>query len=273
MGALGLRNAEVAQLRSLLRDPRRRRELGATVIEGPRVLDAALDRDAAIDTVYVAPTARDAFPALLQRVAERDLRVVDLRDGVVDRISTTVTPQPILALVTVEAWKVEDLLARAGFVLVGLELQDPGNVGAILRSLEATAAAGLLLSGDSVDPLHPKVVRASAGARFGVPVAVVTDPAALPALLHETGRQVYGASMTGTTRYDQADLTGSVAVVVGNEGRGLPSHLAASLDGSLVIPMAAPVESLNVAVAASVLVFEAARQTRTRRSTTGDLPA
>jgi TrmH family RNA methyltransferase len=184
---------------------------------------------------------------------------------VLERVGSTVTPQPVLAV----ARKPEvsaDWLARDGLVIVGVELSDPGNVGTLLRSAEASGAAGIVLSRGSVDAYNPKVVRASAGAIFGVPV--MEEWSAVEALdaLGELGRQRLGAVAGTGTRYFDVDFRRPTAVALGNEAHGLGADLAAHLDGHVTIPMAASAESLNVAMAGTVLCFESARQRAEARS-------
>lgn len=267
MTALGPRHPEVQQLRTLLRDRSARREAGTSVIEGPRVLEGALDRDAAVEVVYLAPTTQRAFAPLVARVEERGIRIVELKEGVLERIGTTVTPQPVAALVSTALASPETLAATAGDsgpLLVGVALQDPGNVGTILRSAEAAGSAGVLLTEGSVDVFHPKVVRASAGAVYGLPVADAGDATMLLRVLREQGVRTIGTAMTAGSAYDATPLDGQVAIVLGNEGRGIAPDVGAELDAWVHVPMAANAESLNVGVVASILVFESARQRRTR---------
>jgi TrmH family RNA methyltransferase len=157
-----------------------------------------------------------------------------------------------------------DVLARDGLVLVGVALSDPGNVGTILRSAEAAGAAAIVLGPGSVDAYNPKVVRSSAGAIFGIPVvdAVSEGWSAVEALdaLGELGRQRLGAAARTGTPYPEVDFRRPTAIVLGNEAHGLGDDITAHLDGHVTIPMGGPAESLNVAMAASVLCFESARQ-------------
>lgn len=185
--------------------------------------------------------------------------MVDLREGALERIATTRTPQPVVAVAPIGERAVADL-APEGHVIVVVDVADPGNAGAVLRSAEASGAAGIVLSGESVDAYNPKVVRASAGAIFGVPVVEEDDPVSVLDQLAATGRRGLGAVPTGGVPYDKASLGEPVAIVLGGEARGLPPEVVARLDGTVSIPMAGGTESLNVAMAATVLAFEARRQ-------------
>jgi len=261
--SLGPRHAAVKRLRELLRDARARAAEGAFVVEGPRAVDAALDRGARFETVYFGPRADTAFPALAARILATGTPMAELREGVLEKVGTTRTPQPVLAVAPIPV-PGRDALARDGLVLMGVALSDPGNLGTILRGAEASGAAAILLGPGSVDAYNPKVVRASAGAIFGIPVvdAVSEGWSAVEALdaLGELGRQRLGAAARIGTPYPEVDFRRPTAIVLGNEAHGLDDDLTAHLDGHVSIPMGGPAESLNVAMAASVLCFESARQ-------------
>jgi TrmH family RNA methyltransferase len=249
----------VRRLRELLRDPRARAVERACVVEGPRAVGAALDRGAPLQSVYLGPGAAVAFAPLLARMRAAGLRIAALKDGVLERVGTTVTPQPVLAVASASPSDPEQL-GRDGLVLIGAGLADPGNVGTLLRSAEAAGAAGIVLGAGSVDAYNPKVVRASAGAIFGV--ALVEGWTVMEALdaMRATGRTCVGTRAEGGVAYHETDLARPTAVVLGNEAHGLPADLGAALDGWVTVPMRGASESLNVAMAGTVLCFEAARQ-------------
>ena len=232
-------------------------------MEGPRAVEAALDRNVRLEAVYFGPLAEVAFPALSRRLEAVDIDVATLKEGVLEKVGTTQTPQPVLAVARMAAPD-RTVLGHDGLVVMGVALSDPGNLGTILRSAEAAGAAAILLGPGSVDAYNPKVVRASAGAIFGIPVvdAVSEGWSAVEALeaLGELGRQRLGAAAGSGAPYAAVDFTRPTAIALGNEAHGLSSELAAHLDGWVTIPMANPAESLNVAMAATVLCFESARQ-------------
>lgn len=180
--------------------------------------------------------------------------VFELAPNVIERVATTEAPQPVLAVVR---QRIAVLPTGADFVMVAHQLADPGNAGTIIRSAEAAGAQAVVFTPGSVDPFNPKVVRATAGSLFRVPV-VVAELSALSA----SGLRVLATSSHHGTAYTDADLTGAVALVVGNEAHGVPDD--AAVDGWLTIPHAGAAESLNVAMAAAVLAFEVARQRRYR---------
>ena len=231
------------------------------MVEGPRVVAAALDRGAELESAYVGPGADRAFAPLVGRLRDLDIPVDELKEGVLERIGDTVTPQPVLAVVSMPQADLDDVAAD-GLVLVAVTVRDPGNAGTLLRSAEAAGAAGVLFSGNSVDPYAPKVVRSSGGAVFGIPVVEANDPVKVLDALGRGGRRRLAAVAAGGEHLERADLTGPVAIVLGNEASGLPADLAAHLDGRVTIPVEPPAESLNVGMAGTVLAFEAARQRR-----------
>jgi TrmH family RNA methyltransferase len=229
---LGPRHPEVQRLRLLLRDRNARQEQGAFVVEGRKVIEQARAAGA-VEIVY-GEGGRPLAPGVLERIAD------------------TTTPQPALALcraVDVPLGTLGD-----GLVVVLVGVNDPGNAGSILRSAVAMGASGVVFAADSVDPMNPKTVRASAGSLFQVPVVV--EPSPLDAL-GRMGFRRLGADMAGHP-CTEVDLGGKVALVLGNEAHGLPPDLP--LDGRISVPMAGPVESLNVAMAATILCYEVMRQ-------------
>jgi TrmH family RNA methyltransferase len=231
-------------------------------LEGPRVVAGALARGASLDALYLGPGAARAFAPLVAQARDGGARVADLREGVLEKIGTTRTPQPVFAVARRRAVEVARLSAD-GHVVVTVDVADPGNLGTIIRSAEASGADGVVVTGPaSVDLHHPKVVRASAGAIFGVPVAEDPDAASALDEVGRRDRRRLAARATDADAYDEVDLTRACALVVGNEARGLSPVLDPYLDGAVAIPMAGAADSLNVAMAATILCFEAARQRR-----------
>ena len=257
--SLSSRSAPVKRLRALLHDPKARQAEQAFVVEGPRALASALDRGGHLETVFLGPNADVAFAALTARVTAAGIDTHLLKEGVLERLGSTVTPQPVLAVASMPSVSI-DVLASDGLVLVGVALGDPGNAGTLLRSAEASGAAAIVFSDGSVDAYNPKVVRASAGAIFGIPVLEGWSAVEALDVLGQQGRQRMAADARTGIPYDHVDFSTPTAVVLGNEAHGLPSDLDAHLDGHVRVPMHGPAESLNVAMAGVVLCFESARQ-------------
>ena len=233
------------------------------MVEGPRAVDAALDRGVRFEAVYFGPSAETAFPALTARIAGSGAEVAELKEGVLEKVGSTRTPQPVLAVAPLPTVD-RGALGGDGLVVVALAINDPGNLGTLVRSAEAAGAAAILLGPGSVDAYNPKVVRASAGAIFGIPVVDAESEgwSAVEALdaLGELGRQRLGATASLGRPHTEVDFTRPTAVVLGNEAHGIDAAVDARLDGHVHIAMVGPAESLNVAMAGTVLCFESARQ-------------
>ena len=210
--------------------------------------------------MYAAPGAPGE---LLARAAEAGARVLELAPGVIERVAGTVTPQPVVAVVPYVDVALDELRG-ADLVVVCIDVRDPGNLGTVLRSAEASGAGGVICCNGSVDVYNPKAVRASAGSLFHVPVVAGGDPVGVLERIGTWGLRRLGTVARGGRDYAAADLTAPTALVLGNEAAGLPSDLAARglLDAEVTIPMIGRTESLNVGMAAAVLCFEAARQRR-----------
>ena len=189
----------------------------------------------------------------------------ELADGVLERVATTERPQPNIAIVRVRPSgpDVLDAERACDLVVVADRLSDPGNLGTILRSAEAAGVDAVVLTPGSVDPLNPKVVRASAGALFHVPVVEASLEQ-----VRDAGLTLVGASSHRGRTHVDADWTGRVAIVLGNEAHGLVDDV--DVDRWVRIEHHGRAESLNVAMAGTVLVFEAARQRAARDASTGD---
>jgi TrmH family RNA methyltransferase len=218
------------------------------VIEGPTLVSDAIAAGIELDAVY----------------ADEDLEVtgvepvVPVAAGVLARVLDTVTPQGICAVAPILTTPGDEIVAQAideGRPIVVLDrVADPGNAGTIMRAAEASGCVGVVLTEGSVDPWSPKTVRASAGALFRLPIALV------PTLSDVAGIDRLGTAADAEVSHLDADLTDAVAIVVGNEAHGLDP--TAAVDRWVRIDMDGPTESLNVAMAATVVLFESLRQRR-----------
>jgi signal transduction histidine kinase len=238
------------------------------VVEGPTLIAEALSAGVAFDALFVETGAlSQAQQSLAGRARRSGIRVLEVQDGVLDRVADAVTPQPMVAVVEMTTRRVPDFDLSAGPTVVCVGLQDPGNAGAVVRSAWASGASGVVFCGDSVDVYNPKAVRASAGALFWLPV--VAGPSAESALdeLARAGAVRLAAVPQGGRDYLEVDLTAPTALVFGSEAAGLPDPIRRHLDGPISIPMGDQTESLNVAMAATVMCFEARRQRLGSRTT------
>ena len=238
------------------------------MLEGPDLVVAALEAGVDLEAVYfeavAATPARPACAAALALASARGVRVIELDDGVLARVADAVTPQPVLAVAAMP----DTGLARVpddGFVLVLHDVRDPGNLGTAVRAADASGAAGVVVSGQSVDVFNPKALRATAGSAFHLPVAVAATLDEVVTALHATGRDVRGAVVHGGEPLWSAPVSSRTAIVVGGEATGLSEEERAMLDGAVTIEMAGRAESLNVGVAAALVCFEALRRRRDPR--------
>lgn len=257
---LGARHQKVARLRRLLARRSTRRDERAFVIEGETLVADALDAGLALEAVYVV-AGSGPLPAVAGRMAASGRRVHTLAPGVLERISGTVSPQPVVAIASACDVPLE-AVADARLVLVCAEVRDPGNAGNIARSAEAAGAGAIVFCTGSVDPFNPKTVRSSAGALFHVPIVSGGDPVEVLERMGGWGYRRLGTVASGGDPYDEIDYTPRTAVVFGNEAHGLALELDHHLDQRVTIPMAGRAESLNVSMAAALICFEALRQRR-----------
>ncbi|MEA3057108.1 MAG: methyltransferase, TrmH family [Actinomycetota bacterium] len=246
------------RLRRLVRRRSLRSSERAFVLEGAKVIGEALDAGVALEAVFCAPDA-DAVRPLLQRALDAGVRVHTLQAGLIERVADTVTPQPVMAIAPWVDVPLDDV-ADADFLVVCVDVRDPGNAGTVLRTAEAAGASAVVFCDGSVDVFNPKTVRASAGSLFHVPVVNGGSVDDVLRTLGSWGVRRLGTEARDGTTYDAADLRARVAIVLGNEAHGLPDGI--ELDERVTIPMAGSGESLNVGMAAAVLCFEVARQRR-----------
>jgi TrmH family RNA methyltransferase len=250
-------NKRVKYIRSLVRRRVRRRE-GRFSVEGTRLVDEVVRAGIRPALVFYTeawagtPAGQRLLPALEQAHEGNWL----VSEAVIAASADTKTPQGILAVVPFV-----DLRPQEGLILILDRVRDPGNLGTILRSAEAAGVGQVLLAPGTVDVYNPKVVRGAMGAHFRLPVATLEWPAIGQRV---AGRAVWLADAAGEVAYEVVDWTQPVALIVGGEAAGAGKEAAALVTGRVSIPMAGGAESLNAAMAATVLLFEAARQHRRR---------
>jgi RNA methyltransferase, TrmH family len=264
-------NARVRELRAAFaRSPR---EISEVIgIEGEHLIAEALRSEVRLRTVFVrrdpSPAGKDRRDGSLRFLARLALPaavpIVELTPAVFDSAVETESPQGIAALVEPPRFSFAEALAGSNpLVLLTAALQDPGNFGTLIRSAEAFGASGIIALPGTVSVWNSKALRASAGSAFRVPVIAEKSSLAFAALAERhipVFAAVPASADSDAIPCSRADLTGPFAVLIGNEGSGLSSDLLDRATGRIAIPMPGPVESLNAAVAASVLLYESARQ-------------
>jgi RNA methyltransferase, TrmH family len=235
------------------------------LVEGPKLLEEAVDAGVEILEVAASPRLlrQGRGRALAARVeAHAPVRVLD--DALLAALSEVETSQGVVAVARRPRFDEAALFSPRALLLVAVGVQDPGNVGALLRAAEGAGASGAVLTAGCADPFSWKALRGSMGSAFRLPHVKLRTAAAAVEKARAASLRLVGAAGRAGTAYDAADLARPLALFVGAEGAGLPPDVQAAMDEQVAIPMASPVESLNVAVAAGVLLFEAARQRRLR---------
>jgi RNA methyltransferase, TrmH family len=261
----GRHNALVKELRQAFARAERTED-GSCAVEGLRIVEEAIRSGLRFRAVFFKESAQNLAERLLPQIGA-NVDTLLLPDSLFDGMVPSETPQGVAALVRVKEFSVGDVLERlqVGPVMVVVGLQDPGNLGTILRSAEAFGSAGVVLGEGTVSPLNSKVIRASAGSMFRLPVIVAKAAGGLEEIsgkLRSQSVRLIATSSHKGTALDQARLTGPSAIFIGSEGAGLPRALMAQVDELIAIPHTAQVESLNAGVAGSIVLYEAARQRR-----------
>ena len=255
----GRHNAMVKDLRRAF-DRGELTEDGCFAIEGSKILEEAIRSSLKLKAVFFSASAVSRSDRLLPQIAA-NVETLLLPENLFASAVPSESPQGVAALVRFKELASDEVMAKAanGPLLVVAGVQDPGNLGTILRSAEAFGGAGVLLAEGTVSPFNPKVVRGSAGSVFRLPFARVKwEPTV--AALRAQGIRLFATSSHKGTALHEANLSGSLAIFIGSEGAGLPRELIAQMDELLAIPHSAKVESLNAGVAASIVMYEAARQ-------------
>ena len=256
---LSPKNSEVARLRGLSRNRRDRRAAGRFVVEGTKLVVEVLQSSLDVRNVFVAE-GHEPAASLSASLSTAGMAVIEVAPGGIERMASTVSPQPVIAEVVIPSIEWDDLAGSGGVVVV-VDVNDPGNMGTLARSAEAAGFAGLVVLGASADPWGPKAVRAGAGSLFRLPVIVSDDIGAGLSRL-SPDFELVGTRMAGAPPCDRTDLTGRIALVLGGEAHGLPDAAAEVIATWVSIPMSGRVESLNVAMAGTILTYEVARQRR-----------
>jgi TrmH family RNA methyltransferase len=252
-----LQNPLVKQLRRLHR-AKDRREQQLFLLEGTHLLEEAYAVQASLDVVCYTEGWRSRHEALWQHLSEVAQRVELVSPDVLKAISTTVEPDGVVA--TAERIYTQSSLHFAQLGLVLETIQDPGNLGTIIRTAAATGADGLLVSDNSVDLDHPKVLRSSAGQWFRLPMAVSADLKTDILKFKAEGMQVISTVPTAPQTYWEVDFCLPSLILLGNEGAGLSQELNDLADQQVTIPLSPDVESLNVAISAALILYEVRRQ-------------
>jgi TrmH family RNA methyltransferase len=254
-------NSTIKHLRSLS-EPKNRKKESAFLLEGVKMVEEALRDNLGVLMVVAAPSLVQHHGRGVLKLAEsKQIDILWISEKLMDSLAESKMPQPVMALVRMRQHTVEEILSHdSKLVVIAHQLQDPGNLGTIIRTSEAVGASGVAITPKTVDPYNSKTVRASMGSILRLPVVHVSDIAGFIAACKQKGFQSIATVLTGTrTPYD-IDLKKPSVMIFGQEGGGLPEEIMQHVDLHVRIPMAATIESLNVSTAAAVILYEALRQ-------------
>ena len=240
-----------------------RAETGLFLVEGPQAVDEAVrTRPELVREIFVTPAADDRHRALLDEARAAGIRVEHVSDPVLAVIADTVTPQGMVAVCALFPTGLDEVIARGPRLVAVLEeVRDPGNAGTIIRVADAAGADAVILTGSSVDPFNPKAVRATTGSIFHIPVVVGVSLESALDRLRAGGIRVLAADVSGEDLLGvraAGELDGPTAWIFGNEARGLTSEQLELADRAVVVPIYGAAESLNLATAAAVCLYESA---------------
>lgn len=251
-------NPQIKRLLQLQKKSKARNEEQVFVVEGVRMFQEVPENR--VEKVYISET--------LYNKKKHDLNLEKfqteiLSDHVFAHVSDTKTPQGILCIVKQKKQELGELLATENPHFVVLDnLQDPGNLGTIVRAAEGAGVTAVFMSRDCVDIYNPKTIRSTMGSIYRMPFLYIEDLVKLLEVFRQKKICSYAAHLEGERPYDREDYRGATAILIGNEGNGLREEIAENADRKVLIPMHGEVESLNAAIAASILMFEVSRQRR-----------
>jgi TrmH family RNA methyltransferase len=254
-------NSSIKHLRSLA-DPKYRKKEKAFLIEGVKMVEEALRDDLGVKMVVASPSLVQHHGKGVLKLAEsQSVEILWISERIMDSISENKTPQPVMAVVKTREHSEEELLAHSSrLIVVAHQLQDPGNLGTIIRTAEAVGASGVAITTNTVDPLNPKAIRASMGSILRLPIVHLMDVSAFIKACKKRGYQTVATVLSGEKTHFDIDLKKPTMVIFGQEGGGLSQDIMPIIDLHVRIPMAETIDSLNVATAAAVILYEALRQ-------------
>jgi TrmH family RNA methyltransferase len=256
-----LKNPSVKLARSLHR--RKYRKLHSRfLVEGIRLLKETLDNNAEIETIFHCPEKlrSEVGFKLLEEAQRRGVKILRVSERVIESISLKDNPQGIIGVAKTFQSDLKDVpLSPQSCILWAHEIRDPGNIGAMIRTCDAFGVGAFILTGNSADPFDPKSVRASMGSIFSVPIILRDDPMNVMEFLRASGFYLLATSPHAEKLSFELSYRFPLAVMVGNEGEGLPDRLMEMADERVRIPMTGSTDSLNVSVAAGVILYEAIR--------------
>ena len=245
-----------------LHESKERGERGLFLIEGVRLMEEAVKERISIEEVLYTSRLEDAGrgPQLLSSLRSMRVPAYHVPERVMESVAETENPQGVLAVARQLIWSLKDMIKSKAPVVIACGLQDPGNLGTIIRTADAGGCGGVITAQNSVDIYNSKVIRATMGSVFRLPVLKIDDPKEVISALKKEGYQIAATTAHTETSYLNADYAKPTAFLIGQEAAGLAKDILESADIKIFIPMKDGVESLNAAVSASILIYEAFRQ-------------
>ncbi len=247
-----------------LKIKKNRDEKNRFFIEGTRFFEEALNSDCKILSVFFSESflENDCSKALTEDKRLESIPAYLICDKLFNEISDTKNPQGILCIIEKIAQNDSEILAAAKFTILLDEITDPGNMGTIIRTADAAGLDVIMLSNKCADVYNPKVLRATMGSIFHIPIVREDDITKAINMLKSNGVKIFASHLDATEVYFETDLTGKVAVIIGNEANGVSDEALSLADELIKIPMPGDAESLNASVAAAIIAFERVRQTQ-----------
>ena len=259
MEITGLQNPLV-KAATELKQKKHRQQRGLFLAEGLRTVEEAVHYGK-VQSIFYTAIEDERTRNVLEEAAAQQVQLICVSEGVMKKIADTETPQGVIAVCEMQPMSLDDLLATGRMLLVLDRVGDPGNIGTMLRTADAAGLGGMVLLKGSADIYAPKTVRASMGSLFHVPVLAGLSEELLVSAARKAGYALLVTCLDGADNLYKADLRGRLAFVMGNEANGVSEGLLAAADKRVFIPMQGKAESLNVAMAAGIVMFEALRQT------------
>lgn len=254
-------NGQVKHVVNLMNKAKYRRENREFAVEGMKMVLEAPEES--VEKIFVAESFVQSHKSGLENIQWDSPKVETVSDNVFKQMSDTMTPQGIMAVVKMKESSLSQIVGQGkAFVIVCEDLQDPGNLGTIIRTGEGAGISGIIMSKNTVDVYNPKTIRSTMGSIYRVPFLYTENLKETICQMKALGVTVYAAHLNGNNSYAKEDYSGKCAFLIGNEGNGLRSETTELADKLIKIPMEGSVESLNAAVSAAVLMYEVNRQRR-----------
>jgi len=262
----GMVNTEITreQIKEIkrLHESKERAEKGLFLIEGVRLMEEALKEGVPMEQVIYTSRLEETIRVshLLVALRKMHIQTYQVPEKVMEAVAGTENPQGVIAVARQLRWSLKDVANSKGPVIITCGLQDPGNLGTIIRTADAGGCGGVITTHNTVDIYNLKVVRATMGSIFRLPVLKFEDPKEAISALKREGYQIVATTAHSKTSYLNIDYMKPTAFLIGQEASGIPDDLLESADIKVFIPMKDGVESLNAAISASILIYEAFRQ-------------